>query len=78
MNCINSIGNELTKKNFFLAVEPFLDNRKNVLGMDGNVPLLCCFLICHKKTSRKLLMLGRKIVTMGWKVKDAGSLNHAP
>jgi len=54
VNLVNSVGNELTQKDLFLAVEPLLDDRKDVFRMNRDVALFCFFLGCHKKTSRKL------------------------
>ena len=35
--CIDSVGNKFSQKNIVLRIEPFFDNRENILGMNRKI-----------------------------------------
>jgi hypothetical protein len=36
MDRVNTVADQLTQEDLFVAVEPFFDDRKDVFGMDGD------------------------------------------
>ena len=36
-NCVAAVGYDFSNKNIFIRIQPFLDDRHDILRMDGNV-----------------------------------------
>ena len=43
-NGIRGVGNDFTQENILIGVQPFFDNRENMLCFDGNTALFFCFI----------------------------------